>query len=497
MTSPMTSMTGLFDVLDHHIRTRPDATALVATGQRVPATYATLGRWVGDAAADLAAAGLRPGDVVALVELNTAEFVVALLAAARCGLIVAPLDPALAEAEMADRLTRLGARAVLTGPGALADGSHRVHATGTRATVEATGHGAPRAAADLGLGPDDAMILFTSGTTGRPKMVPWTHTNLAASVHAICATYHLGGDDATVAAMPFFHGHGLVAVLLSTLASGGKVLLPAGGRFSARTFWADMRAAQATWFTAVPTIHQILLQRPDEEHPPLRFVRSCSAPLDAATAEQAEHRFGAPILEAYGMTETTHQAASRRAHRHDPRASVGPASGAARLRIVGAEGRECAPGETGEVWVSGPAVVRGYLADPEHTAEAFIEGWFRTGDLGALDRDGNLQLTGRIKNIINRGGEKISPEHVEGVLTGCDGVFEAVVFAIPDATYGEQVGAAVVPSDLRASADDIVAECRTKLAPYEVPSRLDIVESLPHTAKGAIDRQAVTSQLAH
>jgi acyl-CoA synthetase (AMP-forming)/AMP-acid ligase II len=152
------------------------------------------------------------------------------------------------------------------------------------------------------------------------------------------------------------------------------------------------------------------------------------------------------------------------------------------------------------VWVSGPTVVRGYLADPAETAKAFVDGWFRTGDLGALDADGNLHLTGRIKNIINRGGEKISPEHVEGILTGCDGVFEAAVFAIPDDTYGERVGAAVVLAETAAatvSEADIVAQCRTRLAPYEVPERLDIVRSLPHTAKGAIDRQALRLQLAH
>jgi len=500
-TPPATLLSGLFDVLDHHVRTRPDAPALAVTQQRIAVTYATLGRWADDVAAGLTADGLRRGEVIAVVDVNTAEFVVALLAAARIGAVVAPLDPALADAEMTDRLARLGARAVLTGPCEHALGTHRVRVTASRATVEptrgATVEPTVRQAVDLGLGPDDALILFTSGTTGRAKMVPWTHANIAASVHGICAAYELGDGDATVAVMPFFHGHGLVAVLLSTLAGGGKVLLPAHGRFSAHTFWADMRDADATWFTAVPTIHQILLQRPDEEHPPLRFVRSCSAPLDPATAEAAERRFGAPMLEAYGMTETTHQAASRRVRTHDPRMSVGPASGAARFRVVRSDGGECTPAETGEVWVSGPAVVRGYLADPENTAQAFTDGWFRTGDLGALDADGNLQLTGRIKNIINRGGEKISPEHVEGVLTGCDGVFEAVVFAIPDATYGEQVGAAVVPAAAHVSADDILAQCRTGLAPYEVPARLDIVESLPHTAKGAIDRQAVKLLFAH
>jgi acyl-CoA synthetase (AMP-forming)/AMP-acid ligase II len=279
------------------------------------------------------------------------------------------------------------------------------------------------------------------------------------------------------------------------------VLLPERGRFSAHTFWDDMRAAAATWFTAVPTIHQILLQRSAAEYPgpravPLRFVRSCSAPLETVTARVMARTFGAPVLSAYGMTETTHQATSEPLPQRGPvkEGSVGRATGV-HIRIADPDRRTCSAGTEGEVWVHGLTVARGYLANPAETAHNFADGWFRTGDLGSVDEDGYLFLRGRIKNIINRGGEKISPEHVEAILAECSGVTEAAVFAIPDATYGERVGAAVVVAkDESVGPETILQDCRSKLSPFEVPERLEVVAALPHTAKGALDRRAVAEQ---
>jgi acyl-CoA synthetase (AMP-forming)/AMP-acid ligase II len=507
------AITGLADLLDEHIRDRPDAPALVVTGNRLPVSYAALGALAGDVAARLGSIGLRRGDAVGLVFANTAEFVVALLGAARAGLVVAPLDPALPSSQMSARLEGLGARAILAGPSvveaaslaqfSVAATALRIVGGGIVAALLDSGAGAARdvrsAAAELS--DRDALVLFTSGTTDRAKMVPLTHTNVAAAVAGICATYELGPRDATVAVMPFFHGHGLLAVLLSSLASGGCVLLPERGRFSAHEFWDDARAVDATWFTAVPTIHQILLQRSAREYPgqgvvPLRFVRSCSAPLNMSTALAIEHTWGAPLLSAYGMTETAHQATSEPLRDRSKRGSVGRATGVD-LRIVDHNGHTCSPGIEGEVWVHGPTVSRGYLANPAETARNFADGWFRTGDLGSLDQDGYLFLTGRIKNIINRGGEKISPEHVEAVLSECGGVSEAAVFAIPDATYGERVGAVVVLGGEQAiRPDQILENCSGRLAPFEVPDRLEVVAALPHTAKGALDRRAVEKQFA-
>ncbi|MGW2054232.1 FadD7 family fatty acid--CoA ligase [Streptomyces sp. NPDC001840] len=507
-------VTGLVDLLDRHARDRPDARALVVTGDRLGLSYGALAALADSVAARLTGAGLRRGDAVGLVGANTAEFVVALLGAARAGVVVAPLDPALPEAQLTARIEALGARAVVLGPTAPdAEPVARVPVPAWPLRVDISRTGTATATLDTGtpahrdvpatseaLTAQDALVLFTSGTTDRAKMVPLTHANVAASLRDICATYELGPGDATVAVMPFFHGHGLLAALLATLGSGGCVLLPERGRFAAHTFWDDVQAVAATWFTAVPTIHEILLDRSATEYPgpqvaPLRFVRSCSAPLNTATQRALERTLGAPLLSAYGMTEATHQVTSEPLPDYGPlkHGSVGRSTGVD-LRVVDRNGRPCPPGVRGEVWLRGATVTRGYLADPDETAHSFTDGWLRTGDLGSLDEDGYLFLAGHIKNLINRGGEKISPEHVEDILAGCPGVAEAAVFALPDEVYGQRVGAAVVVREGEIiGPGEILQYCRNRLSAVELPDRLKVVAALPHTAKGGLDRRAVVA----
>ncbi|SNX65114.1 acyl-CoA synthetase (AMP-forming)/AMP-acid ligase II [Streptomyces sp. TLI_55] len=517
------TLTGLVDLLDGQVRERPYAHALVVGGERVHLSYRALAALADDVAARLGGAGLRRGDAVGVLSANTVEFVVALFGAARAGLVVAPLDPALPMAQLSARVGALGARGVLVGPpvagtrlpvpawplrvGVSRAGTASVALDVERAApvpgaadIGAAAH-APEAATELS--GDDALVMFTAGTSARPKMVPLTHANVTASVRNICASYELGPGDATVAVMPFFHGHGLFAALLASLASGGCVLLPERGRFSATTFWDDMRAVAATWFTAVPAMHEILLDRLEQEYPgpqvpPLKFVRSCSAPLNTATQRALERTFGAPLLSAYGMTESSHQATSEPLPGRGElkQGSVGRPTGV-EVRVVGPGGIPCPVGVEGEVWVQGPTVARGYLGDADGTSYTFVDGWLRTGDLGTLDADGYLSLTGRITNLINRGGEKIAPEHVEDILAGCPGVAAAAVFAVPDATYGQRVGAAVVVRDGEGvDAAEILRYCRDRLAAFEVPDRLEVVDALPYTAKGGLDRKAVQARYA-
>ncbi|MEV7891694.1 FadD7 family fatty acid--CoA ligase [Streptomyces sp. NPDC002817] len=507
------TVTGLVDLLDAQVRERPYARALVVTGERVHLSYRGLAALADGVAARLGGTGLRRGDAVGLICANTAEFVVALLGAARAGLVAAPLDPALPVSQLSARIDALGARAVLLGPAATSAPLPvpawplrvDVSRAGTAAVVFEPGAcAAPHVSGSAGeLTAHDALVLFTAGTSDRAKMVPLTHANVAASVHSLCITYELGPDDATVAVMPFFHGHGLFAALLASLASGGCVLLPERGRFTAGTFWSDMRAVGATWFTAAPAIHEILLDRSEREYPgprapALKFVRSGSAPLNPATQRALERTFGAPLLSAYGMTESSHQATSeplpgRGALKHG---SVGRPTGV-EIRVLDRGGRACPVGVEGELWVRGPTVARGYLGDREETAYTFVGGWLRTGDLGTLDADGYLSLTGRIKNLINRGGEKISPEHVEDILAGCPGVAEAAVFAVPDTVYGQRVGAAVVVREGESvGPEEILRYCRDRLAAFEVPDRLELVTALPYTAKGGLDRKAVQARHA-
>jgi len=501
------------DLLEAAARRRPEAPALVVTADRIPITYRDLVRLVDDLAGQLARGGLLPGDRAALRAHSSVEFVVGLLAASRAGLVVVPLDAALPVAEQRVRIAAAGARVVLVDGGELGETGEPtvpcwpISVTvgqddgGVRVDVDTTVAPSPAGAAPDGLRPDDALIMFTGGTTGSPKMVPWTQDNIASSVSGVIATYGLGPQDATVAVMPLFHGHGLIAALLSSLASGGTVLLPARGRFSAHTFWDDVHAAGATWFTAVPTIHQILLERAAPDHTghlpaPLRFIRSCSAALSLETARALQTEFAAPVLSAYGMTEATHQVASTSENETVTSGLVGRSTGA-EIRIVGDDGQPCPPETVGEIWLRGRTVVRGYLADPAATARTFTDGWLHTGDLGSVSAAGELTLRGRIKELINRGGEKISPERVEGVLASHPNVLEAAVFGVPDPLYGETVAAVVVPAP---SAPPTVAElaefCRERLAAFEVPASIKVTGELPHTAKGSIDRRAVAERFA-
>lgn len=504
------------DLVDAAARRSPEKAALVATADRVPLSYRELAALVDDLATRLRAAGLRPGDRAALRAGSNAEFVVGLLAASRAGLVAVPLDPALPVGEQRARGEAAGARVVLVdgeAPGEDAEPTVRRW----RLAVTVDPRSAPAVDLDAaaapnddvatpeGLRDDDAMIMFTGGTTGVPKMVPWTRANIDASVRAIVAGYGLGPRDATVAVMPLYHGHGLLASLLATLASGGTVLLPARGRFSAHTFWDDIDAVRATWYTAVPTIHQILLERAKTEHPgdtrALRFIRSCSAPLTAEAAQALQDTFSAPVVCAFGMTEATHQVATTPIGGHgdgeNPAATpglVGRSTGP-QIRVAGPDGAPAPAEAVGEVWLHGPTVVRGYLGDPAITAANFTDGWLRTGDLGSLSAGGELTIRGRIKELINRGGEKISPEHVEGVLAGHPGVLEVAVFAAPDAMYGEAVAAVIVPRGSAAPTSDELTEfCRGRLAPFEIPATFRQAAELPHTAKGSLDRRAVAQR---
>ncbi|OBA59643.1 acyl-CoA synthetase [Mycobacterium sp. 1100029.7] len=489
----------------------PQAPALIVTADRIAVRFGDLTRLVDDLATQLAGAGLRPGDRVALRSGSNAEFVVGLLAASRAQLIAVPLDPALPLADQRARSEMAGAGAVLVDgqapaePGSVwwpfavtvgPDGASSVH-------LDAGSAPKPNVSTPEGLRDDDAMIMFTGGTTGTPKMVPWTRANIASSVRAVIAGYQLGPEDATVAVMPLYHGHGLIAALLSTLASGGTVLLPPRGKFSAHTFWDDIDAVRATWYTAVPTIHQILLERANTEQPrhgqtALRFIRSCSAPLTPETAQALQDTFAATVVCAFGMTEGTHQVATTGIDQlENPAETTGLVgrSTSPEIRIVAPDGQTLAPEAVGEVWLRGPTVVRGYLGDPAITAANFTDGWLRTGDLGSLSPAGDLSIRGRIKELINRGGEKISPERVEGVLASHPGVLEVAVFGLPDKMYGESVAAVIVARGSTPPSPEQLSEfCRERLAPYEVPTTFLQTGELPHTAKGSLDRRAVSEQ---
>ncbi|KAI9501794.1 hypothetical protein GGI25_000317 [Coemansia spiralis] len=339
--------------------------------------------------------------------------------------------------------------------------------------------------------PDDtALLLHTSGTTGRPKAVPLTHANIARSMLNIANTYKLTKSDRSFIVMPLFHVHGLIGSTLSSLYAGGSVVLPS--RFSASHFWPEYTDSKATWYSAVPTIHQILLRYDvPEPLPNIRFIRSCSAALAPTVLHDLENKLHAPVLEAYAMTEASHQMCSNplppAVHKSG---SVGLPQGV-EVAILDDDGNKT---HLGEVCIRGENVTRGYLNNAEANAKSFTQGsnWFRTGDQGYIDEDGYVVLTGRIKELINRGGEKISPLELDAVLLKCPGVSEAVSFAIDDEMYGQEVNAAVVPKDGAEVTEDQVKQFMLEnVAKFKVPKRVFVAQELPRTATGKIQRRVV------
>ena len=491
-----THPTHLLDAL----RGEPDAPALVVPGGPT-FSYARLRACVEDAASRLAGSGIGRGDRVALAFPNGPEAVVLFLAAALAG-TACPLNPAYTEEENAFYLEDTAARLLLVPRGggrAAASAAARRRVPVQEVTIGAGGAlemDGGRGSVEPPSADDVALVLHTSGTTSRPKRVPLRHRHLLASVENIAGSYGLGPDDVSLCAMPLFHVHGLMASTMATLASGGTVVAPAG--FSPLAFWPLARAHPPTWYSASPTFHQLILRRAEGGgRPPgterLRFVRSCSAAMPEALLHELEAGLGAPLLEAYGMTEAAHQMASNPL---PPRSrvpnSVGPATGSTEVAVMGESGDLLPAGEQGEVVVRGPNVVDGYEGNPEANAEAFRGGWFRTGDRGWIDSEGYVVLVGRIKELINRGGEKISPREVDEALESHPSVREAVAFGAPHATWGEEVSAAVVVSG-PVTERELADWCRQRLAEFKVPRVIHIVDEIPRTATGKVQRRNVAA----
>jgi oxalate---CoA ligase len=467
--------------------------ALLEPGGGRAIGYGELHERVSAIAAQLTGAGVQPGDVVALSLRNGPPFVLAFLGVIAAGAAAAPLNPAYTAAELRGYLEDARPSALLvdahateaarTVAGELGIAAYRLSDDAQVETGTAAREPTP------GTGDSVALLLHTSGTTSKPKCVPLRQRNLARSMRTVAETYGLGESDVSHCVMPLFHVHGLVASTLATLHSGGTVLVPT--TFTAGAFWRDGAAAGATWYSAVPTIHQRLLARAAAGGAPehgLRFARSCSSALPEAVWKEFEERFATPLVEAYGMTEAAHQMASnplppaeRRPH------TVGLATGV-EIGVLDDDWNVLAAEETGEVCVRGPSVVDGYRDNPQANEASFRHGWFRTGDRGHVSVDGYLTLDGRIKELINRAGEKISPHEVESVLLTHPAVAEAVAFAAPDAKFGEQVGAAVV---LRGDAEPAAlrSHCADRLAGFKVPAFVEVLDEIPKGPTGKIQRR--------
>lgn len=480
-------------------------TAVVVPELGIRVTYDSLRQQVLSMASALASAGIRRGDTVAIALPNGLPAIVSFLAASIAG-TAAPLNLAYPYEEFVFFLNDTNAKILLCPPvgaefarTAAADKKIRVLSVkmSDEGNVQLMGAGNGVSVTEPTAN-DIALVLHTSGSTGRPKRVPLRHFNLAVSAANIANSYALSPDDVSLCIMPLFHVHGLIGSLMSTLLSGGTVVVPT--KFNALSFWRTVREHRVTWYSGVPTMHQVLLARAHRKPPEaetLRFIRSCSAPLSEALIHKIEGLFGVPFVEAYGMTEAAHQMTSNPLPpRHRKAGSVGVGVGL-RISIMDKEGNHLATNQRGEVAIQGANVFRGYENNDEANARAFANGWFRTGDEGMLDADCYLHLTGRIKDIIIRGGENIAPHEVDEVLLRHPAVGAAVTFGCVHPTLGEEVAAAVVLNEgQEATESALIKHSREYLAEYKCPKKIYIVKSIPTTATGKIRRRAVAAKLA-
>ena len=474
-------------------------------------TYSSLRDQVFSLAARIQELGIGRGDRVAIVLPNGVESIVSFLAVAIAA-TAAPLNPAYKAEEFEFYIEDTNARALITHP----EGGDEARKATPASTLQLSlglepdgklvlsGHrvgGDPRPK-ELPSADDVALVLHTSGTTSRPKRVPLSHHNLCVSARNVAETYRLTPEDVSLCTMPLFHVHGLLASALATFFSGGTVVVPT--KFNALNFWSLIQRYGVTWYSAVPSIHQTLLNRAKslrarnstlEGVQSLRFIRSCSAPLPATTMLEMEEHLGVAVLEAYGMTEAAHQMASNPLPpgQRVP-GSVGQGTGVT-VGIMDEKGNLQDPGAKGEVVIQGPNVIKGYEDNPEANATSFIKGWFRTGDEGILDSNGYLTLVGRLKELINRSGENISPREIDEILLAHPAVAEAVAFGVPHPTHGEEPSAAVV---LRSPAtqSELIAHCRSHLADFKCPRTIHIVEAVPKTTTGKVQRRAVAEAFA-
>jgi acyl-CoA synthetase (AMP-forming)/AMP-acid ligase II len=488
----------IFDIL-----TGKDDHPALLTPDQLTLTYQQLRTIVADLVAQLHSFGLGKGDRIAIAMTNSSSMACIFLAASLCG-TAAPLNPKYKQEEFAFYYEDLQAKALITLPGTPEAAITAIHPdmlliqaiTNPDGTLslelsrEIIQPQRETSTPDLPQSDDVAIILHTSGTTSRPKRVPIRHRNLIASAQNIVSVYNLTANDINLCLMPLFHIHGLVGCLLATLASGGTFICPTG--FNALEFWQLVERYKPTWYSAAPTIHQMILARASRNEDivkshSFRFIRSSSAPLPPVIIEQMEAVLNVPVVESYSMTEAAHQMTSNPLPPKNRKpGSVGYGHGV-EVGIMDEDGKLLAQGSLGEVVVKGANVIDGYENNPQANATAFVNGWFRTGDQGKLDADGYLFLTGRIKELINRGGEKISPLEIDDILLRHPAVAEALAFAVPHKTLGEEIHAAVVlKSDT--SEQELKSHCSQHLAEFKIPKQIHILEALPRGATGKLQR---------
>jgi acyl-CoA synthetase (AMP-forming)/AMP-acid ligase II len=503
-------MSTVLEQIDRQAAATPDAIAIAAHG-RIPLTYRKLANQLRASVDALHRAGIGRGDRVGIVLPGGPEMATACLAVA-AGAVATPINPDFKQAEYEQNLKRLKVKQVMT----LAGGQHPVRAAAAACGIPVLDvHVDTKAAAglfefaatstgitpaDKGLAqPDDvAVILQTSGTTSVPKTVPLTQRNLVASACNLIASLQLTAADRCLHFLPMFPIGGIVDVLIAPLMAGGSTFVESS--FSSGDFYRDLKAWRPTWTQAVPVMQQELVNTADAHREELeahclRFIRSVSAPLPVPLMEAVEKRFGIPVIEIFGMTETAGVITSNQLPPGKRKPGCVGASAGMEVRILDANNQPLAVNQVGEVVVRGDNLMGGYEDNPEENARLISEAGFRTGDLGYLDEDGFLRLTGRVKDMINRGGEKVSPHEVDQLLLAHPAVADAASFPVPHPTLGEDVGAVVVlRPGASATPEQIKDYLRERVAFFKVPRMLRFVDDIPRGANGKLQRAVLTDK---
>jgi acyl-CoA synthetase (AMP-forming)/AMP-acid ligase II len=459
----------------------------------VELTYAEFDGRIAAFAQQLAETGFGRGNVLAVMLPNRVELLVALFAAWRLGGVATPVNPVFTAAEAEHQIADSGASLVVTdGPDAPTGSRPSIQARDMRTT--SVGPSVP----PVELRPDDlALLIYTSGSTGRPKGVMLDHANAEAMSRTMAEHFALTERDHCLLVLPLFHVNAIMVSALASIRSGGRLSIV--GSFSASRFFDQIERLRPTYFSAVPTIYALLTSLPADVRPDtssLRFVVCGAAPVSAELLDRCEERFGFTMVEGYGLTEGTCASACNPVDGVRKLGTVGPALRGQRIEIRGEDGATLPAGSVGEVVISGPTVMRGYLNKPEATAETLVDGWLRTGDVGRLDEDGYLTIVDRVKDMIIRGGENIYPKEIEAVLTAVPGVLEAAVVGRPDAVLGESPVAYVsLYPGARLTDEDLLEQCRRQLTRVKVPERIEIVDALPKNPVGKTDKPALRRSL--
>jgi acyl-CoA synthetase (AMP-forming)/AMP-acid ligase II len=493
-----------------------DEAAAIAAPGRPALTYAGLRQHVQKTVTKLNQLGIGRNDALAIVLPNGAEMASAFVSVG-AGATTAPLNPAYQAKEFEFYLSDLEAKALLVERGSSSPAIQVAQALGIQVLeLVASPEGLagqfdmfpvqnnPPASRNPQSGmaqPEDvALVLHTSGTTSRPKMVPLSQANLCASAANIRQTLELTSEDRCLNIMPLFHIHGLMAAVMASLSAGASVFCSPG--FNALQFFSWLSESRATWYTAVPTMHQAILGRAARNQQvvneaQLRFVRSSSSSLAPTLLQELEETFGVAVVEAYGMTEASHQMTSNPLPpRQRKPGSVGIPFGLEVAIMDEHDGRLLGQGNTGEIVIRGKNVTKGYANNPAANAASFTNGWFRTGDQGSLDADGYLSIKGRLKEIINRGGEKVSPREVDEVLMEHPAVGQVVTFAMPHPKLGEEVAAAVVPKPgAQTDERELRDFARERLAAFKVPRKIVFLDEIPKGATGKLQRIGLAEKL--